>query len=246
MIARAPVIRGAAALLLAVLVAGCATNGNPRDPFEPLNRKVYAFNSAIDKAVLAPTARAYDEYVPYVFRYSFRSFVSNIDDVWIGVNNLLQGKPGQAVSDWTRVLLNTTFGFFGFSDPASEMGFAKHREDFGQTLGVWGVPTGPYLVLPLFGPSSFRGTTGLATDMVIDPTRHIVDSDEASLGIWSVNVIETRAGLLKASNLLQGAALDEYSFVRDGYLQRRRSQVYDGDPPFEDEEEEKLPTYQDE
>lgn len=243
---RVSVMRRLAGLLvICALVGGCATNGDPRDPLEPFNRKVYAFNSALDEAVLAPTARAYNDYVPYVFRYSFRSFVSNINDVWIGANNLLQGKPGQAVNDWTRVLLNTTFGFFGFSDPATEMGYPKHQEDFGQTLGVWGVPTGPYLVLPLFGPSSVRGTTGLATDMVIDPMREVAGDDGTSLGIWAVNVVETRAGLLGASNLLKGAALDEYSFVRDGYLQRRRNQVYDGEPPFDDEPEEKLPTYQD-
>ncbi|MGH1359742.1 MAG: MlaA family lipoprotein [Burkholderiaceae bacterium] len=240
-----PAIRLAGLAITACLLAGCATNGDPRDPLEPLNRKVYAFNSALDEAVLAPTARAYKEYVPYVFQYSFRSFLSNIGDVWIGANNLLQGKPGAAVHDWTRVLLNTTFGFFGMSDPASEMGFRKHREDFGQTLGVWGVPSGPYLVLPLFGPSSVRGSTGLVTDWVVDPTNQIIEDNGTRWGVGVVNIVDIRAGLLGASNLLQGAALDEYSFVRDGYLQRRRNQIYDGDPPFDDSDEEALPTYKD-
>ncbi|MFK7964225.1 MAG: VacJ family lipoprotein [Burkholderiaceae bacterium] len=231
--------------LAAVVLSGCASNGDPRDPLEPLNRKVYSFNSTLDEAILAPTARAYKDYVPYVFRYSFSSFMSNIDDVWIGANNLLQGQPGQAVHDWTRVLLNTTFGFFGLSDPASEMGFPKQREDFGQTLGVWGLPTGPYIVLPLFGPSSVRGTTGLVVDSVVDPLDQVIFDDGTRLGATALGVVDFRAGLLGASNILKGAALDEYSFVRDGYLQRRRNMVYDGDPPFDDEDDEPLPTYSD-
>lgn len=233
-------------LLLASLIAsGCATNGEPTDPIEPLNRKVYSFNSALDKAVLAPTARAYKGYVPYVFRYSFRSFLSNIDDVWVGANSLLQGKPGDWVHDWTRVLLNTTFGFLGFSDPASEMGFRKHREDFGQTLGVWGLPTGPYIVLPFFGPSSVRGVTGRIVDTVVDPLDQVVFDDGTRLGVTALGVVDFRESLLGVSSILQGAALDEYSFVRDGYLQRRRNSVYDGDPPFDDEDDEPLPTYKD-
>ena len=213
---------------------GCASNGNPRDPFEPVNRKIYSFNSAVDRTVLEPTARAYKNYVPYVLQYSFRSFLSNIGDVWIGANNLMQGKPRQAVNDWTRVLLNTTIGFLGFSDPATEFGLRKSREDFGQTLGVWGVPTGPYLVLPLLGPSSVRGATGWTTDYLADPIDSVLTKTRERNFSTVVGVLDTRASLLGATSILQGAALDEYSFVRDGYLQRRRNMVYDGNPPYEE------------
>lgn len=240
-----PRARFVGAVLTLGLLAGCATNGDPRDPIEPFNRSVYAFNSAVDKAVLAPTARAYKEYVPYVFRYSFHSFLSNLDDVWTGANNLLQGKPEAALNDWTRVLLNSTFGFFGISDPATEMGFEKNREDFGQTLGVWGVPTGPYVVLPLFGPSSIRGAAGQVTDILLDPTSQVITDSTTEIGVGVLGVVDLRAGLLGASSLLSAAALDEYSFVRDGYFQRRRNQIYDGDPPFEDIDEDDLPTYKD-
>ena len=231
--------------LMASLAFGCASTGSPGDPFEPMNRKIYSFNTAVDKAVLKPTAQAYKDYIPYVLRYSFHSFVSNIDDIWIGTNNLLQGKPRRAINDWTRVLLNSTFGFLGFSDLASELGYEKSREDFDQTLGVWGVPTGPYIVLPFFGPSSVRGTAGWATDWVLDPMEPLVPSESVYYGVSVTGIIDTRAGYLGASNVLSGAALDEYSFVRDGYFQRRRNSIYDGNPPYEDLDDEPLPTYKD-
>lgn len=228
------------AVVVAVLGAtGCAST-TPGDPFESFNRGVYSFNSALDSAILKPAATAYKNYVPWGIQEIARNFFSNIDDIFVGINNLLQGKPLEALSDWGRFLLNSTLGFFGFADPATEIGLEKNREDFGQTLGVWGIPTGPYLVLPLFGPSSFRGTTGFVADWVTDPTGHVIEKTGPRIGATGLRVLDTRAGLLGATNVLQGAALDEYSFVRNGYFQRRRSMVYDGDaPPLEDPDDEK-------
>ncbi len=240
-------MKGASHALIAVTFAlgGCATNGIAGDPFEPFNRQVYSFNSAVDSAVIAPVARGYRDYVPYVFRYSFRSFLSNVGDVWTSANNLLQGKPLDALNDLTRVALNSTLGFFGFSDPASEMGFRKNRENFGQTLGVWGVPTGPYIVLPFLGPSTVRMTTGLVTDYYVDPMKSILTNDDGYWGVSILDIVDLRASLLDATRLIDAASLDEYSFVRDSYLQRLRNDVYDGDPPPQDDEDEALPTYED-
>lgn len=218
------------AALAMVVLTGCAST-TPGDPFESYNRSMYDFNTALDNAVVKPTARAYKNYVPLAFRSITYNFFSNIDDVLTGLNNLLQGKPASFANDWTRVLLNTTFGFFGIADPATEMGWTRNNEDLGQTLGVWGVPTGPYLVLPLFGPSSIRDATGLVTEIVVDPTNLVIDGTARQLGAAGLRVVDGRARLLGATNILQGAALDEYSFVRDAYLQRRRSLIYDGDPP---------------
>jgi phospholipid-binding lipoprotein MlaA len=230
-------LRSLTVVLAVIGASGCAST-TPGDPFESVNRSVYSFNSALDSAVLKPVATAYKNYVPWGLQEIARNFFSNIDDIFVGVNNLLQGKPIEALSDWGRFLLNSTLGFFGIADPATEMGLEKHREDFGQTLGVWGIPTGPYVVLPLFGPSSFRGTTGFVVDWVADPTDHVIEKSGPRLGATGLRVIDTRAGLLGATNVLSGAALDEYSFVRNGYLQRRRSLVYDGDPPELDDPEE--------
>jgi len=226
------------AVVLAVLGAsGCAST-TPGDPLESFNRGVYSFNSALDSAILKPVATAYKNYVPWGLQEMARNFFSNIDDIFVGINNLLQGKPLAALSDWGRFLLNSTLGFFGIADPATEIGLEKNREDFGQTLGVWGIPTGPYVVLPLFGPSSFRGTTGFVVDWVTDPTGHVIEKTGPRIGAAGLRLVDTRAGLLGATNVLSGAALDEYSFVRNGYLQRRRSMVYDGNPPEVDDPEE--------
>ncbi|MEZ5651413.1 MAG: VacJ family lipoprotein [Burkholderiaceae bacterium] len=228
---------------LAVLGSGCATtDGDPRDPFEPFNRKVHAFNMALDDAVLAPVARGYRDNINPVFRYSIRSFFSNLEDVWISANNLLQGKPVEALQDLTRVMLNTTFGLFGLADPASEMGFPKHSEDFGQTLGTWGVPAGPYIVLPFFGPSNGRDAVGFGVDTVVDPIGEVFPVTRDAVGAAAVRIIDAREALLNASQMLPGIALDEYSFIRDAYLQRRRSEIYDGDPPMD---EEPVPRYDD-
>ncbi|MEZ5741223.1 MAG: VacJ family lipoprotein [Burkholderiaceae bacterium] len=226
-------------ILVAGLLGGCATtaaDGEPSDPFEGVNRKIYAFNKVLDDNVLAPVARGYKNNVNQVFRYSIASFFSNLEDVLIGANNLLQGKPGAAVNDFTRVMLNSTLGFVGLTDLASEMGFRKNNEDFGQTLGAWGVPPGPYLVLPLFGPSDVRDFGGFIVDSLTDPLNEVAPDGGSLTAASATRINDTRARLLGASNLMQGIALDEYSFLRDAYLGRRRNLVYDGNPPLSEDE----------
>lgn len=228
--------RTARALLIAAALSmtACASTGpgTRGDPLEPLNRAVFAFNEAVDDVVAEPAARAYVAVVPEAFRVTAANVFANLRDLWTAANQLMQGKPREAMSDLGRFLINSTFGFAGFADIASDLGFERHREDFGQTLGRWGVGQGPYLVLPLFGPSSLRDGAGLYVDMAVDPVRAI-DPADARNTAQALRLVDTRAGLLKAGRVLEGAALDKYVFVRDGYLQRRRNQVWDGDPPPE-------------
>jgi phospholipid-binding lipoprotein MlaA len=200
------------------------------DPFEPVNRAIFGFNDTVDAAVIKPVARAYVDYVNDGIRLTIGNMLSNLTDLWTGFNQLLQGKPGLAISDFSRFLINSTLGFVGMADVAREVGLEKHREDFGQTLGKWGVGAGPYLVLPILGPSSVRETAGLPLDFAGNPMSYIKDNTEF-WAAWAARTIDTRAGLLPAEKILEGAALDKYSFIRDGYLQRRRNLVYDGNPP---------------
>lgn len=219
---------------LAILFAGCASvqNPDPRDPFEGFNRAVYKFNDGFDRAIAKPVATAYVKVTPGPVRTGVRNFFSNIADVFIGVNNLLQGKPEEALTDWGRFAFNTTFGFLGIADWATDMGLEKHDEDFGQTFGRWGAGTGPYLVLPFLGPSDVRDGVGTAFDMYTDPVSNHTPVDERNSAI-ALRLVSRRADLLGASRLLEQAALDPYAFLRDAYLQRRRSLVYDGRPPRE-------------
>jgi len=216
------------------LASGCATvqNPDPRDPYESVNRAVFSFNDGLDRAVLKPVATAYRDVLPSPLRVMVRNFFSNISDVFIGVNNVLQGKPGEGFNDWARVLFNTTFGLAGINDVASEMGLEKHDEDFGQTFGVWGVKSGPYLVLPFFGPSDVRDGVGLGFDLYASPLLgyHNVPVRNS---MAALRVVNDRSELLEASTIVEQAALDEYAFRRDFYLQRRRSLIYDGNPPRE-------------
>jgi phospholipid-binding lipoprotein MlaA len=224
----------AAVLAAAVFVGACATSGSrgaSTDPFEPMNRAVFEFNDTLDEYALAPAARAYRDHVPETLRFLAGNMFENLRDVWTSVNNLLQGKPGDAASDFGRVVINSTFGFAGMGDVASELGFEKHREDFGQTLGVWGAGAGPYLVLPFFGPSSVRDGIGFVADTYADPLPPLVDDVPVRNAARGTRILDTRAGLLRAGRMVDGIALDRYLFIRDGYLQRRRSLVYDGDPP---------------
>ncbi len=226
--------------------AGCATtagggadDGDPSaraDPFESFNRSVFAFNDAVDQAVLKPVAKGYEAVVPRPARDMVGNFFGNLADLWTAANQLLQGKPAEAFSDLSRFVVNTTFGFGGIADVASEMGFEKHDEDFGQTLGVWGVPSGPYLVLPLLGPSSFRDAPARGLDMVADPLNEIGSRGQAN-NLWLTRLIDGRARLFPAERVLEGAALDKYSFTRDAWLQRRRNQVHDGNPPMDYDDE---------
>lgn len=226
-----------AALLLAGSLAGCATSGgNPADPLERVNRKVFAFNDAVDKAVLTPVAKGYRAVLPGFFRTGVSNFFSNLEDVWVSVNDVLQGKFQEGLEDFTRVLFNSTFGIAGIFDFASDAGLPKHNEDFGQTLGVWGITSGPYVVLPFFGPSTFRDGFGFLVDARADLVYRLVDDVPLRNSLYATRAISNRASLLDASSILEQAALDRYAFVRDAWLQRRRNLVYDGNPPRERDE----------
>lgn len=215
-----------------VLSTACATRGDGRDPLESFNRGVYQFNETVDKAVLKPVAKGYEAVVPFPVRTGIGNFFSNLNDVIITVNDLLQLKFKDAASDAGRVLLNSTAGILGVIDVATPIGLEKHNEDFGQTLGRYGVGTGPYLVLPFFGPSDFRDAVGLAVDVQTDPLRNYGELSLRDKAI-GLRVIDDRAALLDAETVFDEAAIDRYNFLRDSYLQRRRSLVYDGDPPRE-------------
>jgi phospholipid-binding lipoprotein MlaA len=208
---------------------------NPRDPYESLNRKVFEFNDKLDANVLKPVAETYQKIVPSMVRSGVSNVLGNLGDVWSTVNQLLQGKVGNAGEMTFRVLTNTVFGIGGLMDPATELGMERRSEDFGQTLGRWGVPPGPYVVLPLLGSSTARDTAATPVDMYASLDTQLTSGTSAAVGVSVLKVVNTRANLLGASQLLDQIALDRYSFIRDAYLARRRSQVYDGNPPDDDE-----------
>ncbi|WP_455284569.1 MlaA family lipoprotein [Cupriavidus necator] len=230
--ARRPAARLLAAVAAAAVLAGCATgpNANPRDPLEPFNREVAKINEDFDKGILRPIAEIYADYMPTPVQRAAENFFSNVSDVYSAANNLLQGKPTRAAEDSMRVAMNTVLGIGGLIDIATPAGLPKYKEDFGQTLGVWGVPQGPYLVLPLFGPSTVRDTGGMLVDRQFDPSAYLYPVSLRN-SLTGVRIVSGRAQLLGASNLLEQAALDKYSFLRDSYLQRREYLVYDGNPP---------------
>ncbi|SPC11177.1 MlaA family lipoprotein [Cupriavidus taiwanensis] len=223
----------------AAALAGCATGptANPKDPLEPFNREVSKINEDFDKGILRPVAELYADYMPTPVQRAVENFFSNVSDVYSAVNNLLQGKPTRAAEDTMRVAMNTVLGIGGLIDIATPAGLPKYKEDFGQTLGVWGVPAGPYLVLPLFGPSTFRDTAGMLVDRQADPSAYFYPVSLRN-SLVGVRIVAGRAQLLGASSLLEQAALDKYSFLRDSYLQRRQYLIYDGNPPGSDDEAE--------
>jgi phospholipid-binding lipoprotein MlaA len=218
-------------IMVALMTTGCATGRNPRDPLEPLNRGVYEFNEALDKVVLKPVAKGYRAVVPPPVRGGVTNFFGNFRDVTSALNNLLQLKLPRAASDLGRVAINSTVGILGVFDVASRLGLEKHDEEFGQTLGHWGVPAGPYLMLPLFGPSTARDTVGLIGDYFTDPEFYVVTDAPTTYVVFGTRVINARANLLEVERIFDQAALDRYAFLRDAYLQRRRNQIYDGNPP---------------
>ncbi|CAG4884250.1 ABC transporter [Georgfuchsia toluolica] len=225
---------GFCALLAAVSVlGGCATTGNPKDPIEGFNRAVFALNEGVDKAVLKPLAKGYDAVVPVPAKTGVSNFFGNIADVFIGVNDLLQGKARDAASDAGRVLVNSTIGILGFIDFATDFGLEKHEEDFGQTFGHWGAGPGAYLVVPFWGPRDVRDAAGLALDVYADPVGNIHNVPVRN-SLLATRIISDRTALLPAEKVIEEAALDKYSYIRDAYLQRRRSLIYDGVPPRED------------
>ena len=221
-------------LALAFTLGGCATgpNAHPSDPLEPWNRSVYEFNEALDRNVLKPVAKTYQESTPETLRKGVGNFFGNLEDAWTTVNSVLQFKGQAAAESFTRFWVNTFFGLGGVLDVASEMQIPRHNEDFGQTLGYWGVGAGPYVMLPLLGPSTVRDTAALPADWRGDLVTHIEDVPTRNTLI-GVRVVHKRGRLLKQEGLLEGAALDKYTFLRDAYLQHRRNLVYDGNPPEE-------------
>lgn len=215
-----------------VVLSGCATTDSYEvDPWESFNRPMYTFNEKLDEYVAKPLAQGYQKITPAPVDRGITRFFANLDDVQIALNNLLQFKFFQALSDVGRFGINSTLGILGFMDVATPMGLEKHEEDFGQTLGKWGFPSGPYLVLPVIGPSSARDAVGFAGDWVVNPIYTQIDSATISWSLYGIRYVDRRADLLKASRVLESAALDPYSFVRDSYMQRRRSLVFDGNLP---------------
>jgi phospholipid-binding lipoprotein MlaA len=224
-------------LLLAVaLLAGCA-GPNPRDPWEGWNRPVHEFNDALDRSILKPVAEGYREVTPGFAQTGVNNFLENLNDLGMGLNNIAQGKVVDGLSDLGRFGFNTVVGIFGLWDVATPLGLEKHNEDFGQTLGWWGVPSGPYFVIPFFGPSSARD----APARIVDPSfayNRGIEPDWIRFGLFGLDVVRTRAQLLQAERILDEAAIDRYSFLRDAWMQRRRNLVHDGRPPKLPDDEE--------
>jgi phospholipid-binding lipoprotein MlaA len=214
------------------LMAGCASGPatNPADPFEPFNRSVFRFNDGVDEAVLRPVATAYRNGLPSPVRAGVNNFFGNLGDVWNFANSVLQLRLQASAENFMRFNVNTVFGLGGLLDIATEAGIERHNEDFGQTLGRWGVPSGPYLVIPLLGPSTIRDASVLPIDRYGDPVNYI-DSGLVRGSLSALRIVDTRANFLRASQLLDNAALDKYSFTRDAHLQRRLNDIYDGSPP---------------
>ncbi len=234
--------RIACALLLgSAMLGGCAISPSaaPRDPWESFNREVSDFNEGLDKAVLKPTATAYQRLTPPLVRQGIGNFFGNVSDVWSLVNNVLQAKPKESVETLFRVGVNTTMGLGGIIDVATELRLERHREDFGQTLGYWGVPTGPYLVLPLLGPSTLRDSLAMPVDWQVDPVGNL-NQVPLRNSLRALRIVDTRADLLQVGNMLDDAALDKYSFTRDAFLQRRRGLALEGKPPGRAEVEERF------
>ena len=225
------------ALLMALMAAaGCAHLpaghiSDPRDPWERYNRTVFEFNDSLDRAVIKPVAEAYRDYVPELAQRSLRNVFSNLRDVIITAHQLLQGKPQAAMTAGSRVLINSTIGALGLGDPASEMGLIKTNEDFGQTFGRWGIGPGPYFVLPLLGPSTVRDTIGTVADFNFDPIGSVFEQGAGRNIVYGLIAIDRRKDLLDAQDTIEALSFDRYSGVRDAWLARRRSLVYDGEPP---------------
>ena len=215
-----------------LVLQGCATvkSADARDPWEPMNRSIYQFNDALDTAALKPAAQLYVRVLPSMVRTGVSNFMGNLGDVWSMANSAMQLKGQATVETFMRININTFMGLGGILDVASEMGIEKRREDFGQTLGYWGVQPGPYVMLPVFGPSTLRDALAFPVDMQGNVTNNL--ADEATRNALLVTrLVDMRAGLLKTVDAIKASSLDPYSFVRDAYLQKRRNDIYDGNPP---------------
>lgn len=232
-IIKSSLITGACLVALVLSASNAMAEGDyvdPRDPYEGFNRSIYNFNEGLDNAVLKPVAEGYQTVMPAPFSMGVTNFFANLEDVGSAINSLLQLKLGNAVSDAGRVIVNSTIGVFGLFDVATRMDIKKYPEDFGQTLGSYGAGPGPYMVLPVFGPSNARDTVGFVADWYLDPVTY-VEPEKWRWRMVGLRAVDDRANLLGASKILEQAALDPYEFVRDGYLQKRHSDIHDGNPP---------------
>lgn len=230
-------MRGRLAMLaVTVALAGCAAAPSRDDPFEPMNRASYQVHEVVDGKIVKPFVQAYVDYTPRPVRQAVTNFFGNIDDMFSVINDFLQWKLDKAGNDMGRVITNTAFGLGGLIDIASDAGIEKGNEDFGQTLGYWGFPQGPYLFIPVFGPTTFRDGTGQIIRGYLSPIGYIPNVSTRNI-LWSLQAIDLRASALDAENLVNQAAIDRYTFIRRAYLQRRQYLVYDGKPPPEKEEE---------
>lgn len=227
-----------ALLVLSGTLSSCATVDNP-DPLEPMNRRIFAFNNAVDKAILKPLAATYKELAPEPVDQGITNFFSNLNDLSVIANGLLQLKFKQAASDSGRFVINSTLGLLGILDLATHFGYPKHYEDFGQTLGYWGVGSGAYVMLPFLGPSSLRDAAARGVDSFFDPRGYIPGDDDIVMGWYLattlINVIDLRADIMDVEDVLDAAALDSYVYMRNAYLQRREYLVNDGAPPAGDQ-----------
>ena len=218
------------------LLAGCAATPSKVDPLEPMNRALYKVHDVLDTNIVKPVAEGYATVVPQFMRTGFANVFNNIDDLFSAVNGLLQGKPEKAGNDLGRVLINTFFGMGGLIDIASDAGIERGNEDFGQTFAVWGIPQGPYLFIPLFGPTTVRDGAGVIVRIAVGPVGYINDVALRN-SIYGVGYVDLRSQVLESGSIVDTAALDRYVFIRNAYLQRRRYLIYDGKPPPEPEDE---------
>lgn len=228
--------RAAALVLAASLAGGCAQAPSRVDPLEPMNRALYEVHDVVDTNLVKPIAQAYVDIVPQVIRLGVTNVFNNIEDLFSALNGLLQGKPDKAGDDLGRVMLNTMFGIGGLFDLASDLGIERGGEDFGQTFAAWGLPAGPYLFIPLFGPTTFRDGTGLLVRLGLGPVGFIPDVPLRN-SLYGLGAVDLRAQVIGAGELVETAALDRYLFIRNAYLQRRTYLIYDGKPPRDPEDE---------
>lgn len=222
--------------LMLLGATGCASlpaghTASEHDPWERYNRAVFEFNDSLDRALIKPAAEVYRDYVPDLFQFLLRNFFANFRDAATAVHHLIQGKPAEAGVSAGRVLINSTIGFFGLGDPASELGLQKTNEDFGQTFGVWGAGPGPYFVLPVLGPSTVRDSLGTVLDFRLDPMDAVVAPGDGRTVSYGLIALDRRAAFIDAEGTIDALSFDRYASIRDAFLARRRSQIYDGSPP---------------
>jgi len=231
------IVKRTIVLFLILMASGCSTTGSqptdPADPWEGFNRNMYSFNKGLDKVIAKPITQGYKAITPDFIEQGVSNVFDNIGDIPNFLNNLLQGKGKDSISDLTRFVINSTLGIAGLWDPASSLGLTKHDEDFGQTLAVWGVSDGPYLMLPIFGPYTLRGALGLPIDSQFDPVSHI-NHNRTRYEFTLFDFIDKRSSLMAFEDQLE-SAVDEYSFIRDIYLQNRKFKVFDGNIPLDDD-----------